>query len=123
MWRTLLFQSQSAHQSVAVLGTISSSPGVVSPKQRVQGRGSYQLHHTPHAPLWMYPEGLEDLPQHSEVQAPSWVHGIVLQDLCCLLAPFALETLLLPPEPGQAPSWLHPCASWAQELEGAGIAQ
>lgn len=70
--------------------------------------------------LWTHPgeAGLGGPSWDAKVQNPSriWT-GHVLQHLCCLLAP--LDVLLLPPQPCQAPSWLHPSASWAQELETA----
>lgn len=99
MWRTLLFQSQSARQSVTILGTISSSPeGCVTQATCVGPWVSSAPCHPACSSCGCIPErlGLEDLPQDGEVQNPSWVlTGYVLPNLCCLVV-MSLERLPLP---------------------------
>lgn len=76
-----------------ILGTISASPeGCVTQAVCAGPWGPSALRHRTCSSCGRIPArlGLEDLPQDSEVQNPSWVWtGYVLQDSCCLLAPFA----------------------------------
>jgi len=112
MWRIFVFQSQSAHQSVLLLGAISSSCGVHDPSRGVRDRsagcgagglGSSVARCVLRLPA--RPAGAGG-PSRDEVQSPSWVQtGCVLQNLGCLL----VVSLQRPPLPGRCSCPPPPC--------------